>query len=933
MDSQLKTDKTIYLMDASAFTHRAFFALRRLSTAAGFPTGAAYGFTSSLLKLLKDKNPHYVGVIYDGGGKGRRYQIYPEYKANRPPMDENLAAQQAPIRNIVKAMGILGLEATGFEADDIIAAYTKAFSQEGHNIVIVSGDKDFYQLLAPNVSMYDPDSSKKSALNLESFTERFEGITPAQFLEMQALMGDTSDNIPGVPRIGEKKALVLIKAYGSLEGIYKNLDKITPPGLRENLSQNHDKAEISRELALLGATYKTEHNFEDFALGPMDKDALKEIFTKLEFKNLMRELDIIPSLATTSASGKQSLLGDNASDKEPGAIVERDKYLTVDSEENWKLLESALQKAHKIAVDLETDSLSPSTCNIVGISLATEPNLAFYIPIGHGGLFTSAQDQNQDIAITLKRLAPYLTDKDKFLYGQNAKFDWHILDRFSLTLEAPKGDPRLASYLLNPDAKHNLDALSEVYLKHTTISFKEVAGSKKNFADVTISEATKYSGEDADLTLRLAGILEEKLKNTSQKLEDLYHKVELPLEGLLVKMERAGVLVNPKKLKTISKNLSLTLASLAEKIYEDAGEEFNISSPKQVSRILFEVKKLPVGKKTAKKTGYSTDNEVLSELALTYPIASYLLTYRETEKLKTTYADKLPLSINKSDGRIHTTFNQAQTATGRLSSSDPNLQNIPAKTEEGRRIREAFEAQSGYELISADYSQIELRVMAEFSKDPSLLAAFQNDEDIHRETAAQVFGLAPDQVGPDERRKAKAINFGVIYGQGPFGLAKVLKISQGAARDFIDLYFKRFPGVKDFMEETKKKAVKTGYVETLYGRRRYLEGIRSSNHQIRTEAERMAINTPVQGTAADIIKVAMLRVAARLAAEYPKARLILQVHDELIVECPKEDKEALMEILSKEMVAAGTEAFYKGAPILEVPLKVDSVASPNWTHA
>jgi DNA polymerase-1 len=611
--------------------------------------------------------------------------------------------------------------------------------------------------------------------------------------------------------------------------------------------------------------------------------------------------------------------------------VDRDRYVLVAGEADWEGLEKALREASDVAVDLETDDILPSVANIVGISLSTAENVAFYIPIAHQAL--GEGESNQDLKRALGLLRDTLLNGDKGLHGQNAKFDWLILARNGLRLPPPAGDPMLASYLLDPDTRHDLDYLSLTFLNHRTIAYGDVVpGKKSGFQMVGLAAATRYSGEDSDLALRLSKVLGAEL-GKDPALDLLYRKIELPLEDLLVSMEQAGILVDMLALKRISNTLGAKLEGLSESIFRHAGRAFNISSPRQVGTVLFGSLGLVPTKKTAKKTSYSTDNEVLNDIVLAHPIVPELLEYRELMKLKNTYADKLPLSINPRTGRIHTSFNQTLAVTGRLSSSNPNLQNIPAKTEIGRGIREAFLAKEGYVLVSADYSQIELRVMAEFSGDQNLLQAFLNDRDVHRETAAGILGVAPEAVGPEERRKAKAINFGIIYGQGPFGLAKTLKVSQAEARDFIALYFRRFPGVRAFMEATKAEARRSMMVTTLLGRRRYLKNISAVNHQLRSEAERMAINTPIQGSAADLIKIAMLRADARLKREGLDARLLLQVHDELIVEAKEDQADQVRKVLEEEMVLAGKEPFFPGASALKVPLKVDASVSRRWTHA
>ncbi|MDR2455363.1 MAG: DNA polymerase I, partial [Deltaproteobacteria bacterium] len=836
--------KAVYLMDASAFIHRAYHAMRNFATKSGVPTGAVLGFTNSVIKLLKDRRPEFLAVVYDSRHEKRRHELYPAYKANRPPMDLDLAEQQAPIREIVSRLGLCAIEKEGFEADDVIAAMCKLAQEEGREVVIVSGDKDFYQLLSPSVSMYDPDPKKKSALNLEGFRERF-GLEPRAFLEMQGLMGDASDNIPGIPGIGEVTAKKLIAEFGTIENLYLNLGKVSSNSVRDKLRGREEEAKLSRRLALLGEGLEAPAKIEDLAVGEPDLPELKKILAKLEFSRLLGEIEQTartrafltggglkpsaappppePPLTQAEKDARLQAIIDGhfeAEDEEQapapaaGQIVDYDAYVLVSGEEAWKRLLEALRKSEKIAVDLETDGTKPSQAAIVGLSLATGPEgEAFYIPVAH----EAPEAPNQSWELVRERLAPFLTGESPLKVGQHAKFDWQILARYDLALPPPSDDPMLASYLLNPDNRHGLDSLSLRELGHQAMSYKSVVPDpKKTFASVEVELACKYSSEDADLTLRLAKRLRGKLGGELE-LEKLYDEVELPLEELLGRMEGAGVLVDPSVLEALSLDLGELMTERAAKIYAMIGHELNLASPKQLSDALFVEMKLPPGKKTAKGGGFSTDNEVLSDLAPLFPVASEIIAWRELSKLKTTYADKLPEAINPLTGRVHTSYNQALTATGRLSSSDPNLQNIPARSEEGRRVRAAFIAPEGYRLISADYSQIELRVMAHFSGDEAMRQAFLDDEDIHAQTASQIFGIPLAQVPPERRREAKTINFGIIYGQGPYGLAKQLGIPQSRAKEIISGYFHRFPGVLQYMEKTRLKAERTGLVRTWFG--------------------------------------------------------------------------------------------------------------------
>ncbi len=907
-------DAPVYLMDASAFIHRAFHAIRNLRNRAGQPTGAIYGFTSTVLKLLKDKRPQALAVVFDSPGPGRRYQIYPDYKANRGPMDEDLKSQQEPIRRLVQALGLFSLQEPGFEADDLIAAAARRFVAEGRQVVIVSGDKDFYQLLSEQVSMYDPAPKKDSALTEDEFRQRFE-LEPKAFLDMQALMGDASDNIPGVPGVGEKTAQKLIAKFGSLDELYRRLEEVTPEKTRENLRQNRDSAYLSRRLAELGHGAPAACSAEELRPAEPDRAAIAQLFEEFDFQRLRKEMELSPPQAAPSKA-------------EPAATVSYDQYLLVDNEEAWQKLERALAAAEELSVDLETDGPSPSRCRLVGLSLAARPGEAFYLPISHHSLGA----RNQSWPETAARLEPWLTADKPLKIGQNAKFDWLILARYGLQLPPPAEDPMLASYLLDPEERHGLDHLSPRLLGHQPISFKEIVPDpKKNFGDLSPEDALNYAAEDADVALRLAGRLRSKLAE-EPRLMNLYRDVELPLEALLARMELKGVLVDSSRLADVSADLGRQLKELEEKIFQLAGHPFNIGSPKQLSEVLFQEQGLNPVKKTAKKTGFSTDDEVLAELALTHPLPREIRQWRSLDKLKSTYTDKLPKTINPTSGRIHTCYNQILTATGRLSSSDPNLQNIPVRGEIGRQIRSAFVAPPGHCLIAADYSQIELRVLAHFSEDQALRRAFANDEDIHTQTAAEIFGLEPTEVTAALRREAKAINFGVVYGQGPFALGKQLGIPQARARDFIDRYFQRFPGVKRYMEETRQQARDSGQVSTWFGRRRKLRGL-SGGYQARQEAERMAINTPIQGTAADLIKMAMLAVDRRLQREGLATRLIMQVHDELVLEAPINESEVVARLVAEEMASVAVAPPLREARPLSVALKVEVGLADNWAAA
>jgi DNA polymerase-1 len=918
-------------MDASAFIHRAFHAIRHLTTRDGRPTGAVYGFTATLLKLLKDKQPEGLAVAFDSRGPGRRHQLYPAYKANRPPMDAALATQQEVIRQVVEGLALFRLERPGLEADDLIAALTRQLVGQGREVVIVSSDKDFYQLLGPQVSMYDPDPKKESALTADAFRQRF-GLEPPAFLDMQALMGDSSDNIPGVPQVGEKTAQKLIARFGSLDNLFERLTEVTPEKLRDNLAAHREDAYLSRELASLGHGAPVECGLAELRPGPLDRPRLAAIFEELEFSRLLKELPperpLIEGWEASPAPPAPARPVQTARPAHSAQPVTFEHYRLVDNPEAWAELMSELAGATMLSVDLETDSLGASRCRLVGLSLCATPGRSFYLPVSHQTLGA----RNQPWETVAEKIGPCLTDPALPKVGQNAKFDWLILARYGLDLPTPADDPMLASYLLNPGSRHNMDDLSKHYLDHCPIPFKEmVPDSKKNFGDLTPENSLNYAAEDADVTLRLAGALRRELQ-AEPELMALYQEVELPLESLLVRMEKTGVLIDPAALGRLSDQLGQQLKIMETEIFKVAGHPFNIGSPKQLAEVLFIEQGLTRGKKTAKKTGYSTDDAVLAELDPNHPLPRLVREWRSLGKLKSTYTDKLPREINPETGRIHTTYNQTLTTTGRLSSSDPNLQNIPVR-DHGRLIRSAFIAPPGQVIVAADYSQIELRLLAHFSQDEALLRAFARDEDIHTQTAVEIFGLPPGEISANLRREAKTINFGVVYGQGAFALGKQLGIPQAQAKSFIDRYFARFPGVRRFLDETRQQARETGLVTTWYGRRRFLPGLNSGGYQDRQEAERMATNTPIQGTAADIIKMAMLQVETRLRREYPQARLIMQVHDELVLEVPEALAPEVSELLRVEMAAVAQKPPLTGARPLTTPLKVEVGHGPSWSAA
>jgi DNA polymerase-1 len=927
-----------YLMDASAFIHRAFHALSSFTGPKGQPTGAIFGYVNSLLSLIKDKRPEYLAVVFDSRGPGRRHEIYPKYKENRPPMDPSLVLQMGPIREITAALGLFSLEERGFEADDLIAALARRFEENGQSSVIVSGDKDFYQLLSGRISMYDPSPKKQSAMTAEEFTAKF-NIAPPAFLEAQALMGDSTDNIPGVPKIGQVTALNLIREFGTVENLYQNLNRVKSKSIKETLKNHKDEAFLSLELARLGAGDPPTVDPSALIPAPPNLPRLFELFNEQGFERLKREVkklfeteDIFAGISAQNGSffaTQKASLELSEAEAAPKAEAGEDSFrFQLATEENKSVFLEKVENAGIVAIKTALRPESPASASIIGLALALEENEAYYLPFSHKGEDAA---KNAPFELWRKDLTALFGDSKVKLVAYDAKREWLALARHGLFPPAPKDDPSLAAYLLDPDRKQSLDFLSQTFLDGPFSALKTPSGGDTAAIDKLPPDlAGQRLAYEARKTLQLAGVLREKLERETRLLA-IYEKIELPLTELLARMELLGVLIDGAALNAIGETLGRDVALKEKKIQELAGEPFNVASPKQLAEILFRRLGLPEGKKTAKKTGFSTDSEVLRSLYHLHPIIGEILGFRESAKLKT-YADKLPVARDE-QGRVHTTYNQALTGTGRLSSSNPNLQNIPARSEEGRQIRACFVADSGCLLTKADYSQIELRIMAHFSQDEALLKAFKNDEDIHAQTAARIFGVKPEEIGPELRRRAKTINFGVIYGQGAYGLAQKLEIPNSSAKILIADYFSRFPGVKRYTEEIQAKAKKTGQVETWYGRIRRLDKIASLSPMERREAERVAVNAPIQGTAADLIKMAMLMADRKLTEKGLKARLILQVHDELVAEAPKEESEEVGRILAEAMLEAGVHPLVDppdGRGPIEVPLKADVATGPNW---
>ncbi|MGK2907238.1 MAG: DNA polymerase I [Desulfuromonadales bacterium] len=885
--------RRIFLIDGSSYIYRAYYAIRHLSNSRGMATNAIYGFTNMLLKVMREHQPHLLAVIFDSKGPTFRKDLYPEYKANRSAMPEDLVSQIPYIKRVVNALNMPGIELAGYEADDIIATLAKKFAAEGMDVTVVTGDKDLMQIVDDHIRLLD--TMKDRTYGPAEVAERFGGAD--KVVEVQALAGDSSDNVPGVPGIGEKTAKALIDEFGDIETLLANLDRVKGKR-RENLESYADQARLSKQLVTLVADLPLDLDDHDFVLTEPNREALTELFKECEFHKLLQEF---------SSAERAKPTGDG--------------YRAVLSEAGLAEMIAALKKAERFAFDTETTGLDPLRADLVGFSFAVTPGQAWYVPVGHRYLGVPEQLPLESI---LTAVRPFLTSSRHLKIGQNLKYDMLVLARAGVEVAEPIYDTMLAGYLANSAAKsHGMDSLAAELLDYRTISYSEVAGSGKKqicFDEVEVEKATVYAAEDADITLRLYEKLLPMVVEQGQ--ENLFYEVEMPLLPVLVSMEQAGIRIDPEFLGGLSSELEIKLAVLEKQIHEMAGGPFNIGSPKQLGEVLFERLGLSKGKKT--KTGWSTDVEVLHNLADEHEIAAKILDYRSLAKLKGTYTDALPKLIHPATGRIHTSFNQAVTATGRLSSSDPNLQNIPIRTEEGRRIREGFIPSEGCLLLSADYSQVELRILAHMADEPALKEAFARGEDIHRRTASEVLGLFPEMVTDEQRRQAKAINFGVIYGMSAFGLAKQLGINRREAQQFIDTYFERYPGIRTFMDACIAEAREKLYVTTMLGRRCAIPEINSKNGAVRGYAERNAINYPVQGSAADIIKVAMVHIFRRLATEGLKTRMLLQVHDELVFDVPHMELEIVSALVRQEM---------ERAVEISVPLLVELGSGHNWREA
>ncbi|SMC24428.1 DNA polymerase I [Desulfacinum hydrothermale DSM 13146] len=895
---------TLYLIDASSYMYRAFYAMgQRLTAPDGTPTQAVYGFHQMLQKVLKDKKPERVCVVYDPPGPTLRHAIYPDYKATRERMPEDLVVQVPLIKNLVDLLGIPSVEITGYEADDVIAALARKALQAGMRVVIISGDKDLHQLVRePHVIQWDP---QKDEIFTSETVERKLGVRPEQVRDFLALMGDSSDNVPGVAGVGRKTAQNLLRQFGTLDQVLSRVEDIKSAAIKKKILAGKEAALLSRDLVTVREDAPVALEPDQCTIGAADTKGLVAFFQSLGFRRFLDEL-------AREAGGE-------AAHAAAEGLQRRDRLVT--DEKGFSAVLAEIAREDVLSIDLETTSTDAMRADLVGVALCWEDHQAAYIPVGHTG-----EDAGEQLSATrvLEGLRPFLEGERPRKVGQNIKYEWVVLKRHGVELQGIDFDTMVASYLLDPgNPSHRLERIVAEHLGESKLRYSDVAGSGKHqipFAQVPLEKAVDYACSDAETTFRLVPVLREKLQGA--KLENLMDTLERPLIAVLARMEHRGIRVDAARLHELSKVLEEGIRKEEEAIYHIAGGPFNIQSPIQLRDVLFGKLQLPVIKKT--KTGPSTDMSVLEELAALHPIAQHIVTYRSLTKLKNTYVDNLPKLIHPETGRIHTSYNQAVTATGRLSSSDPNLQNIPIRTEEGRRIREAFVPEAGCVLLAADYSQIELRIFAHYSGDERLVAAFAEGADIHRRTAAEMFGVPPHEVTPEMRRQAKTINFGIIYGMGPYGLGKQLGISQAGAKAAIERYFATYEGVKGWIQQVVEECRERGYAETLLGRRRYLPELNSRNRNVRQQGERLAVNTTIQGTAADLIKKAMIDIDDAIRKEGLGTAMLLQVHDELVFEVPEDELDRIRALVRDLM---------ENVHPLSVPLVVDMGWGANWAEA
>ncbi|MEO5377240.1 MAG: DNA polymerase I [Magnetococcus sp. DMHC-6] len=905
------SNSRLFLIDGSGYFYQAFHGVRNLARRDGFPTNAIFGFIKMLRKVLLEHKPEYIAMIYDVRGPTFRHQLYDLYKAQRKPMPDDLVKQIPVIKQIVSAFNIIAFEQLGFEADDLIGTLAKQGEQSGLDVVIVTSDKDMMQLVSPKISILDGHKEQRQGL-LEVKSKW--GVSPARIPDLLALMGDTSDNIPGVPGIGEKSAVRLINEFDSLLQILDHPERISNTRWREKIITHQQQARLSLQLATIHCDVALEYTLENLKYRPPNIEALRLLYQEMEFSSFLRELPPAPTPVQPVTSA------DLTDPKAPPALL----YHTLTQESPWRAFLTELSQKESFALDTETTDLDPLRAQLVGLSFAWTPREAFYIPLGH--TLTAAPQGQLDLWQVLDALKPILENPKILKTGQNIKYDALVLSTYRIHLAGIERDTMLLSYLLHGNRRrHNLDTIALEELGRTTTTFASITGSGKQqigFQQVPLEQAAPYACEDAEVAWEAAEKLHSQLQ-TIPKLARLYQEIERPLIPILAQMERTGALLDREELARLSADFNLRREALTQEIYELAGEPFNINSTQQLGKILFEKMAIKGGKRT--KSGFSTDVSVLTLLAEQgYPMPQKVLHYRSLTKLQSTYTDALPHLIHPETGRVHTSYNQAVTLTGRLSSSDPNLQNIPIRSPEGRAIRAAFTAPKGWQLLSADYSQIELRLLAHVGQVSGLIDAFRQGLDIHSATAAELFGGHPEEIDQEARRMAKTINFGLIYGMSPYGLAKRLGISNPQARAYMERYFARYQGVQAWMNQAMAQAKEHGYAETLWGRRCPIPDINHSNRTLREIAERTAINAPLQGSAADLIKIAMIRLDQALKQENMQSRMILQVHDELVLEVPNGEMETIQPLIRTAM---------EGAAELSVPLKVDLGSGPNWALA
>jgi DNA polymerase I len=949
----MKQPERLYLLDGMALAYRAYFAFigRPLINSKGLNTSAIYGFVTALMKILSEK-PDHVAVVFDTPQPTFRHKLFTEYKATRQKMPEDMAFQLDKLKEVVRAFNTPSIELPGYEADDIIGTLARRAEKEGVFTYLVTGDKDFMQLISPLIRMYKPGKAggDPEIVDESGVLQKF-GVAPERVTDVLALIGDTSDNVPGVKGVGEKTAIPLIQKFGTLEELYNRLDEVPQKGVREKLTANKETAFLSKQLVTIETEAPVAINFHELRVAQPDTQGLLKLFEELEFKLLAEKMRTMgpsaselspaptPEPATQPLDAEVSF--DTASLTTLDITTDKHEYHCVTTEKGLNDLCAKLRQCGRFVIDTETTSKDPLRGVLVGLSFSTCDREGYYVPLrmhpiesGEDlALFAESEGKENgrhnhladalDGALVLKKLKPILEDPAIGKIGQNIKYDMLVLLNNGIELEGIAFDTMVGSYMIRADGQHNLDALALGALNYHTITFEDLVGKGKNqklITEVALKDIADYSAEDADITMRLYSYQTRELKELG--LLRLCEEMEFPLIPVLARMECAGISLDLKHLEGMSKEMERQMQALVTEIHREAGGPFNINSTQQLGDVLFNKLKLPTQRKT--KTGFSTDVNVLESLRGQHPIIEKMLDFRQVTKLKSTYVDALPLLINPDSGRVHTSFNQTVAATGRLSSSDPNLQNIPIRTEIGRSIRAAFIPARGMELLSADYSQIELRVMAHVSGDPGLVEAFKNNEDIHATTAAKVFGVSSKEVTREMRRKSKEVNFGIMYGIGPFGLAARLGIPQNEAREIIARYFERFPKVKQYINDTIAGARQNGYVSTLLGRRRYFADINSRNQNIRSNAERAAINMPIQGTAADMIKVAMIRIDLDLRKKKLKSRMLLQVHDELVFEIPPAEMEAMKSLVTDRM---------QNAMELSVPVNVDIGVGKNWLEA